>query len=590
MNYSKLSFLLFSLLILGVLASCTETVSPADIGGGLEPTQVTSPESGLLTQAVIGPKEGKIIDDPSASGGRAAALYREGESVVFELGNIQDGIYKVSVRARGDLYKGPPVISLSLNKEQVGADNAVKTTLYKDQGFGQVTLEQGQVLEVVFTNDVWDGSPDKDRNVYIDHLTLTPAPNPEREPGDNLPSVQARSAAEFIDTIGVNTHLHYQDRVYYQRYEDLIKPKLLELGVRHVRDGVYTYEGVGPDTFYYQRLRELSAAGIRFNLITTFDTRYQTATDYTKLTDIVTWTDGAVVSFEGVNEPDLQGVPGWVALTRAAQKNLYTTLSNAGAPVAVLGPSPVWEKDALGDVSSFLDYGSVHPYPGGKMPTGSEYEQSTEAVLSNATVNSDGKPIMITETGYHNALHSDSDHLPTSEAATAKYLPRLLLEHFNRGIVRTYLYEFIDGTPEGKLTDPEASFGLLRNDGTEKPAYKALRNLIALLDDPAPGEPGTLSFELDSDTDDVHHTLLQKSDGTFYLALWLEKPSWDRHARKDISVPAQNVTLSLGAVPQGTTLHTLDGAGQMTGRGVSFQDNMLELTVTDSVSVLELRD
>ena len=167
-----LSALLAFCLFCGLVVSCTNTSRPLPAKTtvlALEPTQVTAPENGLSPQATIDPKEGKIIDDASASDGKAAALYRTNESAVFEVGNIQGGKYRVSVRARGDLYRGPPVLRL----KQTGRENAVRTDFYKDQDFGEVTLKQGQVLEVVFINDDWGGSPDKDRNVYIDYLSLT---------------------------------------------------------------------------------------------------------------------------------------------------------------------------------------------------------------------------------------------------------------------------------------------------------------------------------------------------------------------------------------------------------------------------------
>ena len=140
--------------------------------------------------------------------------------------------------------------------------------------------------------------------------TLLPG-TPDAQEGSSASSlerVRAAPADAFIDTMGINTHLHYQGTVYDERYEDLIKPKLLELGVRHVRDGAYTYEEADRNTFFYERLRELGAAGVRFNLITSLETPYNEATDYSKLDDIVSWTDGAVESFEGINEPDIQGI------------------------------------------------------------------------------------------------------------------------------------------------------------------------------------------------------------------------------------------------------------------------------------------
>ena len=585
----KLRVTLLFLMLFGVLVSCGTPNKPVENAvSTLEPTAENLLENPLefKSQVTLDPKEGRIIHDPAASDAKAAALYRTGEGVRFELTAVQSGRYEVSVRARGEPYGGPPILRLQLDGQQLSEDKAVEASAYSEQPFGQVDLRQGQTLKAIFTNDKWGGMREADRNVYIDHVTLTPV---EASGPDDLPRVQARPAAAFTDTIGVNTHLNYQDRVYFQRYDDLIKPKLLKLGVRHLRDGVYTQTWYGPDSPYYARLRELGAAGIEFNLITTLDTRYHVATDYSKLADIVTWTNGAVTSFEGINEPDLQHLSDWVALTRAAQEKLYMTVR--GNPVlngvAVLGPSVVWSTNDMGDLSRFLDYGSVHPYPGGKMPTGSEFGQSTDAVLAGAAVNSGDKPVLITETGYHNALHADSDHLPTSEAVTAKYLPRLLFEHFNRGVPRSYLYELIDGVAEGRLTDLEASFGLLRHDGTEKPAYRALQNLIALLDDDAAGSPGTLQFALEGNTENVHHTLLQKSDGTFYLALWLETPSWNRHERKETDVPAQKVTLRLGSPASRLRLHIQKDGGAM---GISdlTPESEVEVSVTDSLSVLEL--
>ena len=417
----------------------------------------------------------------------------------------------------------------------------------------------------------------------------SPAPSPEHNP--NVPNVQARSAASFIDTIGVNTHLHYQATVYDTRYEDLIKPKLLELGVRHVRDSAHTYASANRNTFYYRRLRELGRAGIKFNLLTSLDRPYSEATDYSKLDDVVAWTDGAVASFEGVNEPDIQGIRDWVNQTTAAQKKLYAAVRGNPAlgGVKVLGPSPVWRVAELGDLSNYLDHGNIHPYPGGKMPTGSEYNQSTKNIIAKAAQNSGNKPVTITETGYHNALETSGDHDPSSEEVVAKYLPRLFLEHFNMGVPRSYLYELIDSKPHNSRTDYQASFGLLRHDGSEKPAFRAVENLIGLLADAGSGNPGKLSFALGGDTDSLHHTLLQKRDGTFYLALWLEKSSWDRQARRTRYVAPQRVTLTLGSPVTRAALHTLDGNGQMREESVSFRNDQLTLGVGDSVRVLELR-
>ena len=89
---------------------------------------------------------------------------------------------------------------------------------------------------------------------------------------------------------------------------------------------------------------------------------------------------------------------------------------------------------------------------------------------------------MATESGYHTALSWDGSHPAVTESAQARYIPRLSLEFYEAGLPRTYMYELIDqGT---SLTHREDHFGLLRNDGTEKPAFRALASMIAILKDP----------------------------------------------------------------------------------------------------------
>jgi hypothetical protein len=118
-----------------------------------------------------------------------------------------------------------------------------------------------------------------------------------------------------------------------------------------------------------------------------------------------------------------------------------------------------------------------------------------------------------------------------------------LLEYFNAGIVRTFVYELMDeGTDLG---DVQQHFGLVRFDGSKKPAYKALRNLIAILEDPGPSHtPGNLDYGLLGDTIGVHRTLLQKRDGRFYLVLWQEINSYDSESHQDISVDSRRITVS----------------------------------------------
>lgn len=411
-----------------------------------------------------------------------------------------------------------------------------------------------------------------------------PAPTPLPT---NIDPVPARAADAFIDSVGVNTHFHYDDTVWGSKYE-LIKAKLIASGIRHARDGLYTYAAASRDSFYYSRLRELGTAGIRFNLTTGMKTSFGEMSNFDLLDDVYEWTNGAVVAYEGVNEPDIQGVQDWTTQATTVQRELYENVNNNPllSNVTVIGPSPVWEPEQLGNLSQLMDYGNSHAYNGGAMPMISGYG-SLEYNLDKAAKVSGSDPVMVTEVGYHNALKTSDGHPPTSEAVSATYLPRLLLSFFNEGIKRSYLYEFIDTNPDPSLTQPGYHFGLLRNDGSEKPAYTAIKTLLNLLKDPGTSfTPGSLRIKLTGNMQNVQQTLLQKRDGSFYLALWVEASSWDRDARRNLIVGEQQVHLQLGDPVGATTIYRFGDDGQASASGTTLQAGELEVSVNDKLTLI----
>ncbi|MBE9012051.1 pre-peptidase C-terminal domain-containing protein, partial [Pseudanabaenaceae cyanobacterium LEGE 13415] len=70
---------------------------------------------------------------------------------------------------------------------------------------------------------------------------------------------RARPADTFIDSIGINTHLRYTG-LTYGRFDDLVVPRLKEMGIRHIRDG-------GNDPNLYPKIRRLAENGIKTTLI-----------------------------------------------------------------------------------------------------------------------------------------------------------------------------------------------------------------------------------------------------------------------------------------------------------------------------------
>ncbi len=353
--------------------------------------------------------------------------------------------------------------------------------------------------------------------------------------GASAAAVPARSADSFVDSVGVNTHLYYNDTDYYRQF-GTIAQRLQELGVRHIRENLVPNR---PDQ--YQRLNQLAAQGIKSTLI--LGEPDDGSAGLGKLTSILANNlRGSVDAVEGPNEWDLHGGAGWMSSLAPYQAQIWSQVKGsptlAGLPV--VGPSLGNTNSSASDISGSLEYGNIHSYPNAEPP-----EWNLSKRLSLATEMSGSKPVMATETGYHNAVGYQGDHRPTSEAAEAVYLPRLFLEYYRRGVVRTFSYELLDEFPDPGTDEPESNFGLLRNDLSPKPAFTALSNLIAICSDPGSSfTPGRLDYSVSGDQTELRQLLLQKSDGSYYLALWRATSVWDNSAMRALSAPSPAVTVS----------------------------------------------
>jgi hypothetical protein len=397
--------------------------------------------------------------------------------------------------------------------------------------------------------------------------------------------VQARSAASFVDSIGVNTHTYYSDTVYASEF-GTIAQRLRELGVHHIRENLVPNR---PDQ--YQALNELAAAGIKSTLI--LGAPEDGSAGLAKLTSILgSSLRGSVDAVEGPNEYDLNGGSGWMARLAPYQSDLYAAIKSnpATSSLPVVGPSLGNTNSDGSDVSGALDYGNIHSYPNGEAP-----EDNVPRMLAMASDMSGSKPVMATETGYHTAVNWSGDHKPVSEAAQATYMPRLFLDYFSRGVTRTFSYELVDEFPNAGADEPESNFGLLRNDLSPKPAFSALRNLTAILaDSSASFAPGQLDYAVSGDTGGLQQLLLQKSDGSYYLALWREESVWDNQSRTPETAPTGNVQLNFAEALAGAEefqpnsssqpLRTLATGGPMTVK-VGPQVTIVRVSSTGSPAV-----
>lgn len=386
-------------------------------------------------------------------------------------------------------------------------------------------------------------------------------------------SNEAWEADRFVDSIGVNLHLG--SGRYETEFYRIIKPRLLEAGIRRVRTN---FRGLA---YVPHHLRELGQAGIRITLATDGSSRLDKLAAGVKAVG-----PDYIISVEGLNEPesrhgcrDEQSC--WVQPTRDHQRELYSAVRSDPAlrHIRVLGPSLKTQNlefspRMFGNMDRYMEGFSIHRYPGPEIYPENPLYLSQLGVLQRL-VASPAKPAFITETGY------STDN--TSESSEAIYMPRLYLRNFNHGVVLSTKYELLDARSGGehpKGWSPDMNRGYLRYNGTVKPSFTAVKNLIGVLQDRG-GRfvPGVLNYSLTGNTANVYRVLTQKRDGTYYLALWVAKPIRD--------TDPQAITINLpSSVDSAAVVRPNDGQAW---RQLGLSGNRVNLYVDEKVSIVRLR-
>ena len=418
-----------------------------------------------------------------------------------------------------------------------------------------------------------------------------------------LNASDAVPAASFLDSMGVNTHFTFASTPYAARYAE-VRSKLAALGLHHIRDVLHPHvtdlaklnirttalaePNLGTPESFRERVKALNAAGI------------------------------SVDAVEGANEPDMfwerlhiswegQGYPEGPAVW---QRDLFHAFKAdpATAKLTIIGPSlglaglpNAQPPEAWKGLRNYVDWGDFHPYPYNGNPFGLELaygtlpslfhngtfpsvtmDEAPDAFRAYRTIYGSG-PYAATETGYPTGPHF------TSEELQAKYLPRLYAECFRLGLKRTYLYQLLDNVQDPTGQDPDASFGLLRYDLSERPSFQAIAALTRLVTKPrGPGKavPGTLHLTLTvagagdfPDASRVHHLLLRRLDGTLLLLLWHEVSGEDTSStpRRSVAVPPLPARLDADHPVR----FKMEGRsiGPFTGIDVSVPDSLVALEI-----------
>lgn len=422
--------------------------------------------------------------------------------------------------------------------------------------------------------------------------------------------VAARPADSFVESIGVNTHWEYGS---YANYAGL-KTLLGASGIRYVRDGS------SPNI--RTKLNDLYATyGIRTNVLLgrRFPGPWPKPLDPSQitaeLTDIKGITPAAVVSLEDPNEYDISHggeESNWVTKIKTYTVDVHTKVKADAAlrTLPLIGPSftSPGAYQGVGNLDSWIDYANIHLYQSWRHPGNGGWGDNGYGSIPWALTylagpqTPAGKPVQSTECGYHNDYGRTEngyvvENEGISEEAEGKYTARMFAEFFRQGIVRSFKYELLNQGTGYK----ENVFGLLRNDLTEKPSYRAVKNLIAVLADPgASFTPASLAYTLTGNTANVRQVLLQKRNGDFYLLLWQEVPSWVtrqirdtggnllRTEHENLYPAAQSVTLTVPGTIMAATKYELTNNADLTTATVPITSNALTLAVTDKVMMVKL--
>jgi len=383
----------------------------------------------------------------------------------------------------------------------------------------------------------------------------------------------AIEADDVVNSIGVNTHFCYTDTSYFQKYPQVITA-LKSAGIRHVRDGYYDWPAGNQ---MYKIHQALKTAGIGTNYVLAYNPS-TTVSDLESFQALA----GDMESIEPPNEFDDNGGTNWTSTLLS----FLPMLQQAGQAlnVPVLGPSLVHQSSysALGNISQYQDYSNLHIYFGGRHPgtagwgSGDAEGNSYGSILwwlDNANTIAPGAPSYVTESGY---LQSSTTKRPYTVpySVASLYTIQTILEMMTHGIRRTYMYELLD--------DPTSNgYGLMTSKLQPKYSYNALKALTGLLSDQgASFSPGELQYTLTGSTKNVHHLLMQKRDGSFYLALWVNLPVYNPANNTTINVAPQAVTVTLDSGHEVQSNSYIDSTGSLHTSNVNSYAYDLNLTPT----------
>ena len=366
---------------------------------------------------------------------------------------------------------------------------------------------------------------------------------------------QARPADSFVETIGLGGRY---DWMFGEGKLNDAQSVLQKTKIRYIRGGIKG-EGVNQIAYNVAMRKMLTYLKVKMCGLVSWEAPDESIAAVNRLGPVL-------YALEGVNEswerPDW-GWKGWhtaldvqkfiYGLGRSRNLDVYSW--TLGGPINAY----VMEEftDGYRQTDAFSTHANFHPYHWYSNPNGrgtskmiglwqdAETPDKRGAVETvRRVMQNPKKRLVATEWGWSNAP-KEGDPFWVPEAARAKFYARGMLESFNAGLERSFLYSI----------NSHLHYNI-RDGAKLLPTGQAVADLIALTEDRgAAFKTGQLDYRLSIDSgmgseddhdlrnDEIHHTLLQKRDGRFLLILWADK---DSHNGDTQSEPA-TLTLPKGA-------------------------------------------
>ena len=341
-------------------------------------------------------------------------------------------------------------------------------------------------------------------------------------------SAHAASAAtairgmDFVNGLGVNTHIIYTDSQYANNNQTLAA--LGYLGIKLIRDVSPNSKNQGQGSYAV-----LARAGIRFDLFNGGDAPGGTQAPPASIAAIASLAQaypGSIHAVEGPNEVNnggvsyagVIGIPGAQAYQGALYADTRATPQLATVPVYNFVNYP--------DTTGEADYANFHSYPKVSQSCqdgGLYYNMQTQQAVMP------GKGIVNTELGAGSAPQMGAPDQTTH----ARFLISCALDNAANGVRETYFYQLFDAYPDAAGIDSQKHFGLFDSNYAPKKAAFAVKTLIRVASETGPVEttfqPGTLDFKV-SGPSTVRTLLMQQASGWWILAIWNSTPLWNGSA------------------------------------------------------------